>query len=127
VNSVDLALSKSGNIGEEEVRTYKLNILVDAGALMLTINKTIQEVPGLPVIDQRMAQMADGKRIKIPVAGPVEVRFEDSFSTGNAYLLPGDSEPLLGKLPLYEMDVWINPTRNLLTPVHPEGWVLQFK
>ena len=127
MNSVDLALSKSGNIGEEEVRTYKLNILVDAGALMLTINKTIQEVPGLPVIDQRMAQMADGKRIKIPVAGPVEVRFEDRFSTGNAYVLPGDSEPLLGKLPLYEMDVWINPTRNLLTPVHPEGWVLQFK
>jgi len=127
VNSVDLALSKSGNIGEEEVRTYKLNILVDAGALMLTINKTIQEVPGLPVIDQRMAQMADGKRIKIPVAGPVEVRFEDRFSTGNAYVLPGDSEPLLGKLPLYEMDVWINPTQNLLTPVHPEGWELRLK
>jgi clan AA aspartic protease len=127
VNSVDLALSKSGKVGQEEVRAYRLNILVDTGALMLTINETIQEVLGLPVIDHRMAQMADGSRIKLPVVGPIEVRFEDRFSTGNAYVLPGDSEPLLGVIPLEEMDVWINPTRNLLTPVHPEGWVLRLK
>jgi len=127
VNGGDLYKSKLGEIGIEEVRNYRLNILVDTGALMLTINENILEILGLPVIDHRMAQLADGSRIKLPVVGPVEVRFQDRFSTGNAYVLPGDSEPLLGVIPLEEMDVWINPTRNLLAPVHPEGWVLSLK
>ena len=127
VNGGDLYKSKLGEIGIEEVRNYRLNILVDTGALMLTINEDILEILGLPVIDHRMAQLADGSRIKLPVVGPVEVRFQDRFSTGNAYVLPGDSEPLLGVIPLEEMDVWINPTRNLLAPVHPEGWVLSLK
>jgi len=127
VNGGDLYKSKLGEIGIEEVRNYRLNILVDTGAVMLTINEDILEILGLPVIDHRMAQLADGSRIKLPVVGPVEVRFQDRFSTGNAYVLPGDSEPLLGVIPLEEMDVWINPTRNLLAPVHPEGWVLSLK
>jgi len=103
LNGGDLYKSELNEIGLDEVRSFKLNILVDTGALMLTINETIQEILGLPVVDHRMAQMADGTRIKLPVVGPVEVRFEDRFSTGNAYVLAGDSEPLLGVLPLREM------------------------
>lgn len=127
VNSVDSALAKAGKIDQEEVRRFRVNILVDTGALMLTINENIQEILGLPVMDHRMAQLADGTRMKLPVVGPVEVRFQDRYSTGNAYVLPGDAEPLLGVIPLEEMDVWIYPTRNILAPVHPEGWVLSLK
>lgn len=46
VNSVDLALSKRGEIGNEEVRNHKLNVMVDTGALMMTINENIQEFLG---------------------------------------------------------------------------------
>ncbi len=127
VNSVDLANSKSGIVSEDEIRNFKLNIMVDTGALMLTINENIQEILGLPTVDYRMVQMADGTKMRLPVAGPVEVRFLDRFSVGNAYVLPGDQEPLLGVIPLEEMDLWINPTRNLLAPVHPEGWILSLK
>ncbi len=127
VNSVDLALSKRGEIGNEEVRNHKLNVMVDTGALMMTINENIQEILGLPTVDHRIAQMVDGTRMRLPVVGPIEIRFQDRFSVGNAYVLPGDSEPLLGVIPLEEMDVWINPTRNLLAPVHPEGWILSLK
>lgn len=127
VNSVDLANSKSGIIGNEEVRNHKLNVMVDTGALMMNINENIQEILGLPTVDHRIAQMADGTRMRLPVVGPIEIRFQDRFSVGNAYVLPGDSEPLLGVIPLEEMDVWINPTRNLLAPVHPEGWILSLK
>jgi len=42
LNGGDLYKSKLNEIGLEEVRSYKLNILVDKGALMLNINQTIK-------------------------------------------------------------------------------------
>lgn len=127
VNAVDLALYKRGDLDIDEVRKFPLNVMVDTGALMMTINETICEILGLPIVDHRIASMADGTRMRLPVAGPVEVRFQDRFHVGNAYVLPGDAEPLLGVIPLEEMDVWINPTRNLPAPVHPKGWILSLK
>lgn len=103
VKSVDLANSKSGIIGNEEVRNHKLNVMVDTGALMMTINENIQEILGLPTVDHRIAQMADGTRMRLPVVGPMEIRFQDRFSVGNAYVLPGNSKAILGRIPLQEM------------------------
>jgi hypothetical protein len=103
VNSVDLALSKRGEIGNEEVRNHKLNVMVDTGALMMTINENIQEILGLPTVDHRIAQMADGTRMRLPVVGPIEIRFQDRFSVGNAFVLPGNSKAILGRIPLQEM------------------------
>jgi hypothetical protein len=36
-------------------------------------------------------------------------------------------EPLLGAIPMEEMDLWINPARNVLTPIHPEGPLMMMK
>jgi hypothetical protein len=44
INAIDIGLSKQHLIGEEEVKRVHLNILVDTGAFMLTINENIQEV-----------------------------------------------------------------------------------
>jgi hypothetical protein len=74
-----------------------------------------------------LSSKTNGTRIVLPVAGPVEVRYEGRFCTANALILPDETEPLLGAIPMEEMDLWINPTRNLLTPIHPEGPVMMLK
>jgi hypothetical protein len=94
---------------------------------MLTINDEIRRALGLRIKDTRPSQMADGTRIVLPVAGPVEMRFEGWFCTTNALVLPDETEPLLGAIPMEEMDLWLNPARNMLTPVHPEGPVMMLK
>lgn len=127
INAADLELADRMQIGEEEIRRVEISCLVDSGAVMLTINEDIREALGLRIKDHRPSQLADGRRIMLPVAGPVEVRFEGRFCTTNALVLPDDNEPLLGAIPMEEMDLWINPNRGMLTPIHPEGPVMSLK
>ena len=127
INGEDLVLSRRGYIGEDEIRTFEVEMMVDSGALMLTINEEIRLTLGLPIIDERPSQLADGTRLTLPVAGPIQVRFEGRLCTTNALVLPGFSEPLLGAIPMEEMDLWISPARNMLTAVHPEGPVMSLK
>jgi clan AA aspartic protease len=127
LNGDDVALNRRKFISEDEIRSINLNMMVDSGAIMLTINEEIVEALGLTIIDHRPSQLADGTRLTLPVAGSIEVRYEGRFCTTNALVLPDDQEPLLGAIPMEEMDLWISPARNLLTPVHPEGPVMSLK
>jgi clan AA aspartic protease len=126
-NGGDIELNRRKYIGEDEIRQMTINMMVDSGAIMLTINEEIREALGLAIIDHRPSQLADGTRLSLPVAGSIEVRYDGRFCTTNALVLPEDNEPLLGAIPMEEMDLWINPARNILTAVHPEGPVMSLK
>ncbi|MEI6823529.1 MAG: aspartyl protease family protein [Bacteroidota bacterium] len=121
INGEDLVLAKRHIIGEEEVKEMTINMLVDSGAYMLAINETIQEQLKFPVIEKRKAQMANGSIEEYDVVGPVEVRFKNRQSTCRAMVLPGDNEPLLGSIPMEDMDVLIHPQRQelIVNPDHP--------
>jgi len=121
INGEDLVLAKRHYIGEEEIKRIKVNALVDTGSYMLAINETIRVQLGLPVLEQRNAMLADGSIQKLDVVGPVELRFKNRQVTCRAMVLPGDSEVLLGAIPLEEMDVIIHPLRQelIVNPDHP--------
>ena len=63
------------------------------------------------------------------MVGPIELKFENRDATCNALVLPGDSEMLLGAIPMEEMDVLIHPTQNKLVvnPLHPNIAQLSLK
>ena len=121
INGEDLVLAKRHIKGEEEVKEMTINMLVDSGAYMLAINETIQEQLKFPVIEKRKAQMANKSIEEYDVVGPVEVRFKNRQSTCRAMVLPGDNEPLLGSIPMEDMDVLIHPQRQelIVNPDHP--------
>lgn len=127
LNGGDIELNRRNIIDEDEIRRITVTMTVDSGAIMLSINEEIREALGLPIIDRRPSQLADGTRIELPVAGSIVVRYAGRFCTTNALVLPSDSDPLLGAIPMEEMDLWISPARNMLTPVHPEGPVMSLK
>ncbi|MBC7555212.1 MAG: clan AA aspartic protease [Taibaiella sp.] len=128
-NSDDLALARRHVIGEEEVRRMPLNILVDTGALLLAINESIQEQMQFTVLERKKAQLADGRILECDVVGPIEVRFKNRRSITSAMVLPGDCEPLLGAIPLEDMDVLIHPQRQelIVNPDHPYYAQLKMK
>lgn len=126
-NGGDVTDFRRRRIGEDEIRQVNVHAMVDTGSIMLAINEEIQRALGLEVIDHRPSQLADGSRMKLPVVGPVVVRFADRFCTTNALVLPDDSEPLLGAIPMEEMDLYVHPGRNELAPLHPEGPLMSLK
>jgi len=73
------------------------------------------------VLEQRKGQFANGHIVEYNVVGPIEVRFKNRRCTVDAMVLPGGSEPLLGAIPLEDMDVLVNPYRRelIVNPDHP--------
>jgi clan AA aspartic protease len=127
-NSIDVGMHRRQQISEEEIRSLNINCLVDTGAMTMIINEDIRTALGLSVIGERLSQMADGRKTMLPVAGPIDIWYEDRFCTTNALVMSDDNDPLLGVIPLEEMDLWVHPATNRLTPIHPgEGPVMIVK
>jgi clan AA aspartic protease len=129
INAVDIELAKRHVIGEDEIKRIKLSMLVDSGAYMMAINETIQQQLDLSIIEKRKVQLASGEVIEYDVAGPVRVHFANRTAICNAFVLPGDTEPLLGAIPIEEMDVLIHPQRQelIVNPEHPNYAQLKMK
>lgn len=121
INAGDLELARRHYIGEEEVKRINVSALVDTGSYMLCINESIQSQMNFPVMEQRTGELANGELVKYDVVGQVELRFKNRRTQCNAMILPGNSEVLLGAMPLEDMDVLIHPLRQelIVNPDHP--------
>jgi len=129
INADDIALAKRHLIGEEEIKKMTVNMAVDSGAYMMAINETIQAQLGLSFIEKRKVIMADGSVNEYDVVGPIQVKFANRTASCSAMVLQGDNEPLLGAIPMEEMDVIIHPRRQelLVNPEHPNYAQLSMK
>ena len=121
INSDDLAFFRRNKLKESEIRNAKATMLVDSGAYMMAINEVLRAQLGLVVVDKRKAQLADGSVKEFEIVGPIDVRFENRKATCNAIVLAGDTEMLLGAIPMEEMDVLIHPNlkKLIVNPAHP--------
>ena len=83
----------------------------------------------LPFKEKRKSVMADGSIVEHDVVGPIEVKFMNRSAVCNAVVLQGDNEPLLGAIPMEEMDVLIHPRRQelIVNPEHPYFAQLKMK
>ena len=112
--SIELA-----NARDDERRPITVEALVDSGALHLCIPRTVAQQLSLPVLDRRTVSIADGSPHSVDYVGPVKVRFANRQCLVGALVL-GD-EPLLGTIPMEDMDLVIDPARQTLqvNPAHP--------
>lgn len=116
----DLVLHRRGFLPEDDIKRMRVSALVDTGSYMLVINDRIKQQLDLPVIEQQTVRLADDTERRIEIVGPVEVRFENRSTTVRAAVFPGDVEPLLGAIPMEDMDVVVDPKQQRLT-VNPES------
>jgi clan AA aspartic protease len=122
INAGDLEMVRRHLMDKDEVKRMHINMLVDSGAYnMMAINETIQEQLQLPFKEKRKSIMADGSVAEHDVVGPIEVKFKNRTAVCNAVVLQGNNEPLLGAIPMEEMDVLIHPLRQelIVNPEHP--------
>ena len=127
VNGDDFTDARRGRIGEDEVRQMTVHTMVDTGSIMLCINDTIKKALGLLHFGTRRSQLANGLIVELEVVRPIIVRYLDRDCSTNAIVLPDDQEPLLGAIPMEEMDLYVHPSRNELLPMHPEGPLMSLK
>ncbi|MBA3649129.1 MAG: clan AA aspartic protease [Chitinophagales bacterium] len=121
VNPYDLVLQDEGKKKSEEVRKMKITALVDTGAYMLCINHSINKQLGLRHIGYQNAELGDGSVTTIEVVGPVTINFKNRNTACRALVLPGNAQPLLGSIPMEDLDVVLQPLKQTIdiNPDHP--------
>jgi clan AA aspartic protease len=129
VNANDKELTKRGLIDKDEIRRMRVLALVDTGSIYMTINDNIQQVLQLPVVGRERSVLANGYAVECDKVFPLEVQFENRTAYCSALVLPNDSEPLLGAIPMEEMDVLIDPKRQelIINPAHPHYAITSLK
>lgn len=129
INAGDLEMVRRNFLDAEEVKRISVSMLVDTGAYNLCINEDIQAQLQLPFVEKRLGYTSDNRRIELEVVGPVFLKFKNRTTSCLAMVLPGDSEPLLGAIPLEDMDVLIHPQRQelIVNPEHPYVSVMPLK
>ena len=121
INLSDRHLAEEGYLKPEQVRRMSVNVMVDSGAVMLAINETIKNQLGLKIKEKQSFSLADGQVVDLEVVGGVEIRFKNRWCTTDAIVLKGNTEPLLGAVPMEQMDLVISPLDQTLdvNPKHP--------
>jgi clan AA aspartic protease len=113
-NSFDMGTARRGKMKKEDIRMQEIDVLVDTGAYNLSINENLVAQLGLEIIGSQSFELADGEIKKFDVAEPVEIRFKNRTTSCNPIVLPGNTEMILGCIPLEDMDVLIDPRREVM-------------
>ncbi|MBK6930865.1 MAG: clan AA aspartic protease [Saprospirales bacterium] len=116
----DLILAAEGHLEESKIKKSTFRFVVDSGADYLCINEHIKNQLQLTVLEERVFELADGTEVRFEIAGPVDIRFGNRQATCRAVVLPGDTDPLLGAIPMEDLDVVIHPRSQILT-VNPDN------
>ena len=119
VSADDVALIRRGYLEESELKSETVRALVDSGAYTLCINENIKNQLDLKKVDEMEAELANGRIERVDIVGPVIIKYLNRRSTVDAAVLPGDSEVLLGCIPLEDMDLILDPKEEAL--VLPKG------
>jgi clan AA aspartic protease len=96
------------------------NALVDTGALELALPAELIECLKLELIDSVSVCAGDGTRHQRRVFGIVELEVQGRMCHVRAIELPRGAQPLLGAVPLEEMDWRVSPQERRLVP-NPES------
>ena len=120
VSADDIALERKGYINKVEIKKEQVKALVDSGAYMMCINEHIKTQLDLVVVDTMEAELADGTLHNMDVVGPLIINFKNRTTSCNAAVLPGESEVLLGSIPMEDMDVVLVPKLNTID-VNPKS------
>ncbi len=129
VNQYDEYKCAEGNLEQNKIRNLEVEMLVDTGAIRMAINEDILNKLGLKRGFQMKASLADGSIRTLELVSGIKVSFGDRTCYTDAFVLPGNTEPLLGAIPIEAMDLAVIPSENKLqyNPQHPDGALFSLK
>lgn len=106
------------NPSQPRLQPVQADALIDAGAVHRCLPEHLAIQWDLRELEKREVTLANGQRASVPYSGPVEIRFKKRRGFTGAMIM-GDA-PLMGAIPLEDMDLVVIPTRQSVD-VNPAG------
>jgi predicted aspartyl protease len=125
-NVEDLRRAQRGEIPADQVRRLTLQALVDSGATIFCMPKSLVRQFGLPFNRERETRTVTGP-LKLRVYGGARLTVQNRDCDEEVLVLPEDRQVLLGQVPLEKMDWWIdlNNRRLVGNPEHGGQWMAE--
>jgi clan AA aspartic protease len=122
INSVDEELALRGSVAPDEVRSMEIEALVDTGATMLMLPADVVERLGVRIAGQRNVRYADGRVEPLPWVAGVKIVILGRETVVTALVGAAGTTPLIGQIPLEELDLLVDPkSRELrVNPASPD-------
>lgn len=95
---------------QRDLQPVKTLALVDTGAVHLCLPEHLAIQLDLQELEKREVTLANGQHLTVPYCGPVEITFKNRRCFTGAMVL--GNEPLLGAIPLEDMDLVVFPLRQ---------------
>src|ERR1022692_1696335 len=125
-NSYDEENVGRGHLRPDQVHTIEIEALVDTGATMLVLPSDAVSRLGLLVAGYRRVRYADGRTAEVPWVSGVGIKILGRETVTNALVEAAGTTPLLGQIPLEELDLLVDPkSRELrVNPASPDAPLL---
>lgn len=126
-NVRDIIKAEEGFMDAQEIRQTTVEAMVDTGSGTLVINEALRCQLGLEIKGERRATFGNDTREMVKIAGPVEVHWKNRSMTCQPLVVSSEGEVLLGAIPLEDMDLIVDPVRQILTGAHGDEIVTMVK
>ena len=119
-NYGDREVASRGLLSEDRVRSQRVDVVVDSGAVMMVLPQDLVEALGLRMLRKAIVTYADERKEERDVAGVVSVKVAGRTVETTCVVGPPGSEPLLGQIVLEEADLLVDCANQRLIP-RPES------
>jgi clan AA aspartic protease len=117
-NAGDVFNVQHGMIKEQEIRQTTVQAMVDTGAGTLIINEELRQKLGLEVKGIRQTTLANDTKEMVKIVEPVEIHWKNRSMTCQPLVVGSSREILLGAIPLEDMDLIVDPKKQVLMEAH---------
>jgi clan AA aspartic protease len=111
---------KRGQLRPHEVRTAHVQAVVDTGATMLVLPADVVSKLGLFPDGYRKVRYADGRIRELPWVSCIRITILGRETVTNALVEDAGTTPLVGQIPLEELDLIVDPKSHDLR-VNPDS------
>jgi len=115
-NDYDQQKAQAGELPPEQVRTTEIEALVDTGATTLVLPADVVQRLGVPIGGHRKVRYADGRVEEIPWVSGVHIVIQGRETIVTALVVAAGQTPLIGQIPLEELDFVVDPKSRELRP-----------
>jgi len=117
-NQFDVRDALNRYIKEDEVRQATVEAVADTGAITLFITEELRQQLGLDIVGEWPVTVANGAVEVAKRTDAVEVHWKDRSMVCRPYVLPNGNETLLGAIPMEDMDLIVDPAREMVVGAH---------
>jgi predicted aspartyl protease len=118
-NYDDIALRKAAGNGHRKVRKVKVRALADTGSALLCLHQDTIRALGLGNVKVSRVRTANGD-VDRRIYGPVRITILGRQCFGEIMEIPDKVSPLLGYIPLENLDLVVDPKKRKVIP-NPES------